>query len=455
MIVLWFRMPRLAAACFATLLFVSGAWAQEDQVLDEIVAVVGDQIILRSEVDGLVAGAVQQGQVTYSDRLWLDALNQLVDFKVMATHARRDTTIQIDDQQVEQALTQRIDQMSAQLGGRDRLEEMYGKTISQIRTELREDFRDQLAAEQLQGRQIQQIRVTPTEVREWFNRIPTDSLPILPDMVRIAHIVNYPEVTEEARQEARTILSTIRDSIVTGGATIEEMAVQFSDDPGSAANGGRYRSTRLSDLEPEFAAIASRSPIGEVSQIFETRYGPHVLRVNDRRGDVVDFNHILIQYDLSKVDPEPSRAFLTQIRDSILTEGIPFELMARRHSQEEVSARRGGRVVEPRSGSRDLPREALGPTWRRTIDVLAEGEISEPTQVELLDGQRAYHILLLQRRTPSHRVGLDTDYDRIQEIALQEKREASLRRWLDRLRNDVYVEYRGKARNLAAVTNRT
>src|SRR5690606_11783405 len=132
-----------------------------------------------------------------------------------------DTTIIVEDQQVEQALNRRIDQLSAQLGGTTQLEQIYGKSITQIKNQLREDFRDQLSAEQLQGRKMQQIRITPSEVRDWFDRLPSDSLPVLPETVRISHIVRYPKITEAAREEARSILSTIRDSIVNSPATFE------------------------------------------------------------------------------------------------------------------------------------------------------------------------------------------------------------------------------------------
>ena len=438
----------VAAICLLLVPLSAGA-----QVLDEIVAVVGDQIILKSEVDAMVAGALQQGQAEYSDELWVDALNQLVDFKVMAAEARRDTTIKIEDDQVEQALTQRIDQLAAQVGGRSALEELYGKPMAQIRSELREDFRDQLAAERLQRTRLQRIRITPTEVRQWFEDIPSDSLPVLPETVRLSHIVRYPQITEAAREEARTILTAIRDSIVNSPVTIEEMARQFSDDPGSASRGGQYSFTRLSDLEPEFAAVASRMPLGEISQIFETRYGPHILRVNDRRGDMVDFNHILIQYDLSKADPADAIEYLTEIRDSVVVHDQPFALMARRHSEEEASAKRGGRVVDERSGARDLPLEALDQSWQQTIAGMEQREISEPSEVELLDGRQAYHILRLEDRMPQHRVSLESDYDRIEDIALQEKQQQEFRTWLDELRNEVFVELRGKAKELALASD--
>ncbi len=447
------RATYFVATCFVfSLLLPSSLFAQTSEVVDEIVAVVGDQIILRSDVDGFVAGYIQQQQVPYSENLWMEALNQLIDQKVMTVHARRDTTIKVEDAQVEQSLTQRINQLTAQVGGQNELEELYGKSTLQIKDELRSEFRDRMLAEQFQNRKLRQIRVTPTEVKDWFSQFPTDSLPTLPDLVRVSHIVRYPEITEAARNEAMEIISAIRDSVVNGGASFETLATQFSDDLASARNGGRDSGRRLGELVPEFAAVASRIPIGEISQVFETQFGLHILRVNERRGDVIDYNHILIRFDESKSDPTNAIAYLNAVRDSILAEEIPFERMTRIHSEEESTAMNGGRVVEPRSGERDLPLNALGPSWRNTISSLKEGEISEPAEVELLDGRKAYHILLLQRRTPSHRVGIEEDYERIEQIALQEKQNRELRKWLDKLREDVYVELHGKAEDLSVAS---
>jgi len=156
----------------------------DDRVLDEIVAVVGNELILRSEVDAFLAGYLQQQRIPYADELWLEALNQLIDQKVLAEHARRDTTIQISDDRVEQALQERLNQLMQQVGGQTRLEEIYGKTLTQLKAELREDFREQMLAETFRNRKLQQIRITPSEVRAWFEQFPTDSLPTLPDLVR-------------------------------------------------------------------------------------------------------------------------------------------------------------------------------------------------------------------------------------------------------------------------------
>lgn len=424
--------------------------AQQGEVLDEIVAVVGDKIVLQSEVDATVSNLLQQQpQLRNGEQVWMDALNQIINQHVLAVAARRDTNITVQEEQVDQQLDQRIQQMVAQLGSEERLEQLYGRSVVRIKADLRDDFRDQLLAEQLRQSKIQNIRVTPTEVKTWFEQFPTDSLPTIPTVVRVNHIVRFPELTQEARSEAREIITTIRDSIVVGGADLADMARQFSDDAGSAPAGGRIEDTNLGDLVPEFAAVASRIPVGDVSQVFETQFGYHIVRVNERRGESVDFNHILIQIDDSRIDPTPTIEFLSEVRDSIQTYDIPFELMAKRHSQEEESAQLGGRVFDPRTGERDLIVANLGDLWQTTLDTMNAGDISEPARVQLeSEDRQAYHIVQLVRRQEEHVVSLETDYARIEEFALQDKRGRWMQEWIDGLREDIYVDLRGKAEQL-------
>ncbi len=425
----------------------------DEEVVDEIVAVVGDRILLRSEVDGVVLGLIQQQQMPYTEDLWMLALNQMIDQKVMTIHAERDTNIVISDDQVEQALNQRIDQLTAQAGGTAQFEEFYGKSLLDIRGDLRDELNDQMLADHIRNQKVGTIKITPSEVREWFAQFPQDSLPVIPEIVRISHIVRYPAASPEAKAYARDLITVIRDSIVIAGASLEEYARLYSEDQGSVENGGRYPNSRLGELVPEFAAVASRSPVGEVSSVFESPFGYHILRVNDRKGDLVDFNHILIQVDDSKADPADAIATLTMARDSILTHHVPFELMARRYSEEEASKRLGGRVVDPRTGERDLVLQALNFTWRQTINAMDIGTVSEPAEVELLDGKRAFHIVFLHRRVPEHQVDIMTDYERIEDLALQDKQNRVMSEWLDALRDDVYVDLRGKAKALSLAQN--
>ena len=427
--------------------------AQSQDVIDEIVAVVGEFIVLRSEVDGIVLRYIQQQPEGYSEELWYSALNQIIDQRVLTIHAKRDTNIVVSDDQLEQSLDQRIAQLTAQLGGVSQVEEIYGKSTLEIKAELREELRDQLMAETFQGQKLAGIKITPSEIRQWFQQFPADSLPVIPETVRLSHVVRYPTLTEETKAFAKDFVTTIRDSVVAGAYTLEQAATLFSQDEGSKNNEGRYEGSRLRELVPEFAAVASRTPIGEISQVFESPFGFHILRVNSRRGDIVDFNHVLIQLDEDKADPTEAIDLLTQVRDSILTYDLPFELMARRHSEEEISNKVGGRVLDLRTGERDLVLQALNYTWRSTINRMELGEISEPAEVELLDGKRAYHIINLVRRIPEHRVDIETDYERIETLALQDKQNRVLSEWVARLREDVYIEMRGKAQQISLALN--
>lgn len=417
------------------------ATAQDGKVVDEIVALVDDDILLRSDVNGLIFNILRQRNIPYQQGMFREALDNLINQKVLAAHARRDTNLTIADDEADKLLDDRLDQMSAQAGGQAALEDAYGKSMLEIKRDLRDDFLDQMYAERLQQQKLAKIRITPDEVRDWFSSIPSDSLPEVPATVRMAHIVKFASPTDDARADARYILTQIRDSILAGGS-FEELAKAFSNDPGSASNGGRYAGTRISVFVPEFAAVASRIPIGEVSEIFETEYGLHILKVTDRRGDVVDLNQILIAFDRDKFDATEAIRELTQLRDSVVNNGASFARLARDNSAEESTAADGGRVSDPRSGERNIVVDGLGPLWRSTILQLDTGEISEPAEVRLLDGRAAYHIVLLQARTPAHTVSLDTDYELISNYALREKQARVLDEWINELRKDVFIEIR-------------
>ena len=444
-------MLSLLLAGFVLLASPAHAQVQSQEVLDEVAAVVEDEIILRSEVNALVANLLQrsQGRQQFSEDLWMQALNELINQKLMAVEARRDTTLNVTDTQVDQQLDRRIEQITAQVGGEDRLQQIYGKSAMQLRQDLREDFRSQLLAQQLQQRKLQEISITPSEVEEWFEQIPADSLPRLPDMVRLSHIVRYPKSDEAAQEEARRFITSIRDSIVSGQAGFEAMARRHSDHAGSAARGGRMQGYSVNDLLPEFSAVASRLSEGEVSAPFETSQGFHIMRLNERRGDIIDFNHILIQVDESQ-GAQRALEHLSAVRDSIVSQNVPFEVMVRRHSEEDMSANRGGQVINPQTGSRDLYLSRLGPSWRSTVRSLDEGEISQPKQVQLLSGEQAYHLVKLEEYRPSHRLSLKSDYDRIKQLALNQKKQRKLQEWLNRLRGDLYVDIRVEPEEVAA-----
>lgn len=433
-------------------LAVSPVQAQNDQVVDRIAAVVGDNIVLKSEVDQLIRRQTQRQNVSYSDDLWMNGLQQLVSQKLLAEKARRDTTITVSDEQLTNQLNRRIEQLQQRAGGQERLEQAYGKSILEIKEQFREDLRGQILAQKLRQRRMQNINITPSEVRQWFEEIPQDSLPRLPKTVRLSHIVQYPKPTQEARQEAKSLITSIRDSIVNGGASFEAMARQFSAASAAGTETGALTNVNLNDLVPEFAAVASRTPVGQVSQVFynDSQNGYHILRINAKDGSTVDLNHILIKPD--SPSGKQTKEYLSAVRDTLVNNpDVPFELMARRHSEEERTAENGGRVTDPQTNTRDLELNALGPSWQRTIQKLEPGDISKPAKVELLNGDQAYHIVLLERRVPAHRVNLEKDYERIRQFALRDKRAEKMSEWTDQLREEIYVDVRISKSELTAM----
>jgi peptidyl-prolyl cis-trans isomerase SurA len=438
---------RLIALLFVltSLFAATPAQAQSDgEVVDEIAAVVGEDVILRSEVNAIMQNAMRRNpQLSGSKKeRWMNFLNELVNQKVLAVHGKRDTTITVSSDQVDRLLDRRIERMTQRMGGEAQLEKMQGQSIEEIRAEFRPDFREQALAQRFRSTKLRDVSVTPSEVRDWYENVPKDSLPELPDAVRLSHIVRYPKPSEQAREQARDVISNIRDSVVNGTSTFEEMARRFSEDQNSASSGGRIQDISQGELLPEFAAVATRLEEEQVSQVFETPQGFHIMRLNERRGDVIDLNHILIKIEERSSDSQAARDFLAAVRDSIVSWPATFEEMARRHSEQKTSARRGGQVMDPRSQQRDLQLKRLNPGWQQTIRNLDAGDVSTPQKVQLLNGDEAYHIVRLESYEPAHRMSLETDYDRIRKLALRDKRQRIYQQWLKKLREDVYVDVR-------------
>ena len=441
-----FRFLATALALAPTVAGVYSAQAQiaPGTVLDEIVAVVGTEPVLASEVNAVALSVAQTPLTTIPDGEWSRALDELVNQKVVLARAMRDTTVIVSDDQVNRQLDVRTASLAAQLGGEDQLAAYYGRTIEEIKASFRDEVRRQLMAQQYQARRLREINITPTEVQTWFAQIPEEEIPDVPELVRVAHIVRQPEPDEAAHEAARALAAALRDSILAEQATIEVLAGRHSDDPGSNENGGAYDNFNVGDLVSEFGLVASTLEHGGLSQVFETQFGFHVMRLNERRGDVVSFNHILISVNDSDLDPATAIERLNVLRDSVVTLGSQFEAIAKRNSSDPHSAAQGGYVSDPRTGERDLRLDALGPLWKVVIDTMEVGSISAPAEVQLLDGTRAWHVILLQRRTPPHKLNLETDYALLSQYALQDKRQTELDAWLRDLRETVYIDIKSE-----------
>lgn len=417
---------------------------QAPQVSDKIVAVVNDHIVLKSEVDGRVFEFMQSSpSLQFNEELWFDVLESLIDNFVLVEKAKIDSIV-VTDEEVNRELDNRIRVLSERAGGADQLERAIGKTIVQLRAEFREQFRQDITSERLRQQKRGSIQITRPEVLEFFNAIPTDSLPMIPEMVELAHIVSIPPPKQEATNRALSLATAIRDSLLNHGANFELMARTYGED-GTASQGGLLPLMPLSDLVPEYSAAAAALEPGQLSQVVRTPFGFHVIRLNRRVADQIETNHILIRVRDDELDEEFSINFLASVRDSVLHNGVSFSQMARRHSDDKTTAPSGGRLLNTQNGDRRIPVEVLDQNLYRVALLLENpSDISEPRSFNTQQPtqQRAFRVVQLINRIPEHRANLEQDYELIRNFALQQKQMRIMQQWVKDLRNEVYVEYK-------------
>jgi peptidyl-prolyl cis-trans isomerase SurA len=414
------------------------SWAQIP--LEGIAAVVGDEIILSSQVAQQYAYLKQNG---YSDDggLYCEVLEQFIIQKLLVARAKLDS-LKVTDEQVERELDRRLDIMISQLGSREVLEEIYGKPIPLLKAELREEVREQLLAEEMRQKITEKVQVTPQQVRDFFAQIPVDSLPYLPAEVELSQIVFYVKPSEEEKARVRERLEAIREEIVSGRMEFSAAARAFSQDLGSARQGGYLGEFTRGQMVPEFERMVFSVPIGEVSPVFETPFGFHIVLVEKRMGNKAEARHILIQPSVTEADVERTKAALETLRSQILRDSISFTRAAIEFSEDVETRQTGGRLVDRETGKYRIPLDALDAELYFIVDKLKPGQISEPVVWTTPTGRKAVRIVWLMRRYPPHRASLELDYDRFAEAALQIERQRAIEKWLERARRNVPVEVR-------------
>ena len=445
---------------YCTLLFVISLFllpptiqAQEstNSAIDKIVAIVNDHIILKSEVDQQVQQYMlqmrqqQNREIPFGKDMWYAVLQNIVDRNIMLDQAKLDS-ITVSQQQIDSQIERRINQSVQQLGSEEALEERMGKSIVQIKADLRESYREQSIVQRFQQQRRSDVQITRPEVKAYFEKIPKDSLPTIPEQVAVSQIVILPPALEDAQKEARQLAEQLRDSVLNHGKTIEEMAKKYSDGP-SASDGGKLPMISMDELVAEYSAAASALQPGDISKVVKTSFGYHVIRLNKKVGEKIDTNHILISVDQENYDDQAAKERLKTLKDSIQTnEDVTFGDVARKLSEDPNTGPQGGRLLNPQTGERMLNLEQLDPALYRIVLLLdEEGDISEPKSFQLGEKnntQRAFRIVQLDKHVPEHVANFKQDYDRIKQVALQAKQQRMLDKWLKETRKEMYVEYK-------------
>jgi peptidyl-prolyl cis-trans isomerase SurA len=411
-------------------------FGQSDRALiDKVVATVGGEIVLLSEVQEQFNYARSQNPNLPRDYECVAAQSSIVQ-KLMINQAKIDS-IEVGDEEVENQLTARIDRLLQYFNQDEKaLEEYYGQSINEIKDQMRTDMRNQLLADRMQGDITGKATVTPSEVQAFFKSIPKDSLPYFNAEVEIREIVYKPQVNAAEKQRAKERLEDLRKKI-SEGANFAELAKKNSDDPGSGAEGGDLGWQKRGTFVQEFEAVAYNLEKNQLSEVFESDFGFHIVQLLERRGNLIHCRHILIKPEITSDDLDRAKQHLDSIRQLITKDSLPFGVAVKRFGdKDQQSYSNDGRVTNPRSGNTFFEIADLDTDIFFAIDPLQVGQISEPTPFRAPDGSRYFRLIQLQSRTRPHKADIRTDYNKIQTAALDQKKNGYIERWvLDRLRS--------------------
>lgn len=419
--------------------------APAGKYIDGVIGNVAGRIILYSDLAGRLEQARQGGEAV-TDSLACNEFEDLLYQQLLLEQARIDSVVP-DEHQIGAELDRRISYFEQQIGGREKLEKFYGKSVTEIKADFHDQVADQLLSQQMQQKITGDARVTPKQVEKFFHDIPRDSLPFINAGVEYARIAVYARPTDDEDRRVKLKLEEYREAIVTGKKDFCTVAILYSEDPGSAAQCGELGMVPLGVMVPEFDAVAMSLKDGEISPVFKTKYGYHIMEMIERKGEQYNARHILLIPKTSTADLQAAKDRL----DSLITldrDGkLDFSKAASDYNDDEDTKGSNGVVMEPASNS---PHWAIGDLDQKTflvLDKLQVGQISQPQAIDDPSGNHGYRVFRLLKRTEPHRMNLTTDYPLVQQAAEAKIRQHNVDDWVkDKLR-DTYVNiipaYRG------------
>ena len=419
-----------------SLCFVSwGAMSQSNKnVIDEIIATVGNRIILRSDLEhAFLSYRYSSGLHTLenSDEIRCNILEQLMFQKLLVNQAEWDS-IEVTDAQINERIDYNLRMQIMQVGGDSRkLEEYYGKSIAEIKADAKEQMRDDFLADEMQRKLTQGLNVINQEIKDYFYSIPQDSLPIIATEYELAQIVKIPVISEEERIAIKERLNGFRERALKG-ENFSTFARMYSEDPGSASKGGDIGFTERGDLFPEFEAAAYSLKPGEISSVVETEAGFHIIRMLERRGDRINVAHILLKPKSSPEEMTASKNFLDSVYNLLKENKISFDSAAILFSDDKNKIT-GGMLINPYTASHAFQKEHFtqyDKTILYVIDDLQVGDFSRPMSMITESGNQAYRILCLKAKRPEHPANIVDDYEKIKNAAMENKRQRILMKWV-------------------------
>ena len=412
--------------------------AQPKKVIaDKIVAQVGDKIILRSDIYNSIQDAERQGTPLPPNPECMLVERALIE-KALVLQAERDS-LPVSDEELEASLDNQIRGFVMQYGSKEVLEEVAGKSVYQLKEDFRQPFRERSLADQMRKKIVENVKMTPNEVREYYAQIPKDSLPFYESELEVSEIVVYPKANREVESYVTRELNEWKKQVEDGSKKFDQLAKSYTEDPGSKESGGQYNINRNDKIwDPAFLAAAFKLKEGQVSQVVKSKFGLHIIQMVSRSGDDAVIRHILRIPPVTDAEVKESITTLDSVRSKLSAGTMSFGEAVNRYSEDEGSKFSGGRR-QGRDGSSFVTIDQLDKDMVLAIQKLKVGEYSQPIPFTDERGKKAVRLVYLQTRTEPHRENLTDDYSKVSQRALEEKKNGVLEKWFQSHIPNYYI----------------
>jgi peptidyl-prolyl cis-trans isomerase SurA len=412
-------------------LFLCAGSAQtfaQDKVIDQIVAVVGGNIILKSDIETQYLQMQAQGATSTGD-MKCEILEDLLEQKLLLAEAELDTTITVTDNQINQEMDRRMQYFIEHIGSEKEVEKYFHKPIIQIKADMEDAIREQLMTQQMHSKITENVSVTPSEVRRFYKTLKPDEIPMVKEQIEYAEITVLPKISEKEDLRVKTQLRNLKKR-VENGANFATLAVLYSEGP-SARNGGELGYLGRGQLDPAFAAVAFNLKPGKVSKVVKSEMGYHIIQLIDRKGEKVNVRHIIIKPKVSPKELEHAKEHIDSIADYIRRDSLSWEKAAYLYSFDKDTRNNKGLVINPQTGSSKFEVSQLDPAVSKVITNMKIGEISDPFLMQDPKRQRqVYTIVKLLDKTKPHKANLAEDYQILSDMCLKKKKEKVYEDWI-------------------------
>jgi peptidyl-prolyl cis-trans isomerase SurA len=403
--------------------------------LDRIVALVNDQMILESDIN------FYKLKTTDTNSVGCKVLYRLILDKLLYSKAIKDSII-VNDEEIDGELENRLQYFINVFGTQEKFEKYYNKTLSELKVDFREDLKQQMLADRAKGKLLSGMNPTPRDVKDYFESLHMDSIPYYNAEVQMAQIVFLPKITREAKRAMKKKAEKIRLELLNKESGFSTQAILYSDDPGSASNGGELGWVEPGMMVPEFEQASFSLPIGQISELIETKYGVHIIEVLERKGEKARVRHILIAAKPDEDGIVKAGKLADSIRNQILSKKISFQKAVELYSDDQIFKSNGGVLINLKSKTRSPIFEVgeIDPLLINQINNMNTGDITPAQPYKTLDQKIGYRIVTLLSETPPRKASLETDYNKIKDVVYDNMRDKAMDNWIKFYRGYVFVK---------------